>query len=572
MDSIQEETEQNEQPPQAVREEATRARRRLAISSIRTKTTLLTVCAIIAAMAVATLLGATAIRNIGTNDSRQMLLLLCEAGEKNLDYYFESVEQSVEMVAAYVEEDLNTVDREQLPDHLARVKGIFARMAHETNGVLTYYYRIDPEYSEEIKGFWFVNVGGQDFREHAVTDITRYDTEDTSALVWFTMPKSSGKPIWLPPYITDNLGARVISYNVPVYQNGQFVGVVGIEIDYSTMAEQVNSITLYDNGYAFINDDSGALIYHPRMDIATLPAQPAVPEGLLGEDTFVHYVFNGVEKQGVWLSLINGMRLNVAVPVSEINAGWLRWINQIILASIALLAVFVLVTMRFTGHITRPLRELTAMAEQVNAGDYDCTLDYKGRDEVGVLTSAFNRLISHLKTYISDLNDLAYADALTSAKNKGAFEIYTQKLQTQVQSAEEQPEFAVCIFDCNNLKLINDQFGHDKGDIYLNNGCAMIFAAFSHSPVFRIGGDEFAAILQNSDFRDRKSLLRTFDDACAARQGQAETLWDRVDIARGIAVYDPQTDKYVSDVVRRADKQMYQNKWKSKLAAGGTVR
>ena len=303
MDSIQEETEQNEQPPQAVREEATRARRRLAISSIRTKTTLLTVCAIIAAMAVATLLGATAIRNIGTNDSRQMLLLLCEAGEKNLDYYFESVEQSVEMVAAYVEEDLNTVDREQLPDHLARVKGIFARMAHETNGVLTYYYRIDPEYSEEIKGFWFVNVGGQDFREHAVTDITRYDTEDTSALVWFTMPKSSGKPIWLPPYITDNLGARVISYNVPVYQNGQFVGVVGIEIDYSTMAEQVDSIRLYSNGYAFLSNAQGELFYHPRIDVTQLTEEtiPPAPGGLVGDSTFVQYRFDGVEKTAAWL-------------------------------------------------------------------------------------------------------------------------------------------------------------------------------------------------------------------------------------------------------------------------------
>ena len=63
---------------------------------------------------------------------------------------------------------------------------------------------------------------------------------------------------------------RVISYNVPVYWNDRFVGVIGIEIDYSTMAEQVDHISLYDNGFAFINDAAGNLIYHPRIDVPSL--------------------------------------------------------------------------------------------------------------------------------------------------------------------------------------------------------------------------------------------------------------------------------------------------------------
>lgn len=54
--------------------------------------------------------------------------------------------------------------------------------------------------------------------------------------------------LWLPPYVTDNLDKRVISYNAPVYFGGRFVGVIGIEIDYSVLAEEVNHITLYENG------------------------------------------------------------------------------------------------------------------------------------------------------------------------------------------------------------------------------------------------------------------------------------------------------------------------------------
>ena len=535
------------------------------MTSIRTKTTLLTICEIVITITVATLLGITAIRNIGNKSSDQMLRLLCESGEKNLDYYFESVEQSVEMVSAYVESDFAGLTAKQLeeylPEHLENVKDIFTKMVYQTNGVLTYYYRIDPAFTKNAKGFWFVNLDGEAFIEHEVTDITLYDVEDTSALVWFTVPRSTGKPIWLPPYITDNLDVRVISYNTPIYLKDIFIGIIGIEIDYSTMAEQVDHITLYENGYAFINDSEGTIIYHPKMDVTTMAEHPKVPKGLLSNDAYIRYKFDGVEKQAVWLPLHNGMRLNVTVPVSEINADWHSWIYQITIVSIVLLAVFVIITFRFTGHITKPLHELTESAEQVNKGNYDCKLDYKGNDEVGILTKAFNNLISHLKVYISDLNDLAYADALTSVHNKGAFDKYTQNIQDQIDKNEKKPEFGIIIFDCNGLKTINDTYGHDKGNLYLKSACKLICDVFNHSPVFRIGGDEFTVILQNQDYHNRTELLKQFDKMSLETQTDAEDPWKPVNAARGLAVYDPSIDESINDVIRRADKLMYEDKW-----------
>ena len=546
------------------------------MTSIRTKTTLLTICEIVITITVATLLGITAIRNIGNKSSDQMLRLLCESGEKNLDYYFESVEQSVEMVSAYVESDLAGLTAKQLeeylPEHLENVKDIFTKMVYQTNGVLTYYYRIDPAFTKNAKGFWFVNLDGEAFIEHEVTDITLYDVEDTSALVWFTVPRSTGKPIWLPPYITDNLDVRVISYNTPIYLKDIFIGIIGIEIDYSTMAEQVDHITLYENGYAFINDSEGTIIYHPKMDVTTMAEHPKVPKGLLSNDAYIRYKFDGVEKQAVWLPLHNGMRLNVTVPVSEINADWHSWIYQITIVSIVLLAVFVIITFRFTGHITKPLHELTESAEQVNKGNYDCKLDYKGNDEVGILTKAFNNLISHLKVYISDLNDLAYADALTSVHNKGAFDKYTQNIQDQIDKNEKKPEFGIIIFDCNGLKTINDTYGHDKGNLYLKNTCQLICDVFNHSPVFRIGGDEFTVILQNQDYHNRTELLKQFDKMSLETQTDAEDPWKPVDAARGLAVYDPSIDESINDVIRRADKLMYEDKWIKKNSSNNRQR
>ena len=315
--------------------------------SLRTRITLVTVCLIVIAVGIVTTLGVLFIRKSERQETNQLLLLLCETGERNLDYYFNSVQKSVGKVSTFVEEDIDGLERDQLEGHVNRVRSYFEQLAYKTNGVLTYYYRIDPAVCDTVKGFWYTNVSGDGFEEHEPTDIERYDTEDTSALVWFTVPKHTGEPIWLPPYVTDNLDMRVISYNIPIYYRGVFVGVVGIEIDYTTMAEQVDSIRLYSNGYAFLSDGTGALFYHPRIDVTKLtPEQfPEIPQGLFSGDTFIRYTFDGVEKRGAWLSLGNGMRLVVAIPVDETDGDWQALIREIIIVSLGVLLVLSLFTM-----------------------------------------------------------------------------------------------------------------------------------------------------------------------------------------------------------------------------------
>ena len=536
------------------------------MKSIRSKITILTASAVVIAIIVAALLGTLAIRSMGNSNAERTLRLLCETGQKNLDAYFDSIEQSVETVSSFADGDLKGLEESALQAHVDRTRDIFARAANRTNGVLTYYYRIDPAVSDTVKGFWYTNLDGEGFTEHQVTDITLYDTEDTSALVWFTVPKATGRAIWLPPYVTDNLDVLVLSYNVPVYWQGTFVGVIGIEIDYSTMAGLVDNIRPYTSGYAFINDSEGIIIYHPQMTQEELESEnkKETPYGMLDESAIIHYTFNGVAKQASWLPLSNGMRLNVTVPVSEINEDWLRWIQEIVIALAVLLVFVVLAASLLSGHLTRPLRQLTKAAGEVNAGNYDVILENRTNDEVGILTGAFNKLISHLKGYIRNLNDLAYGDALTAVRNLGAFNLFLEDLKKDAGEGQELPPFAVCFFDCNDLKQINDQYGHDKGDLYLKSACATICRVFSHSPVFRIGGDEFATILRRGAYNRRDELIAQFDQCCFDLCAVGKKPWERIRVARGMAVYDPEKDRSVEDVVHRADSLMYENKREQK--------
>ena len=164
---------------------------------------------------------------------------------------------------------------------------------------------------------------------------------------------------------------------------------------------------------------------------------------------------------------------------------------------------------------------------------------------------------------VKDLNKKVFVDALTSVRNKGAFSEYIQKIQDRIDK-DEHPEFAIGIFDCNDLKKINDHYGHDKGDIYLKTACSLICRIFDHSPVFRIGGDEFSVILQNGDFSRRDELVADFEEKRIDICMNAEHKWDEIHIAVGISVYDPHHDSSVNDTIHRADKAMYENKRKIK--------
>lgn len=545
------------------KEAAMKPKSKLFQHSLRTAITFTMLCVIVASLAVTTLLSAVFIRRTESDKSDELLRMLCVSGQRSLDYYFNSVQNTVSKVTSYAEEDLNSVDsEEQLAAHIERTREYFGMMASKTQGVLTYYYRIDPSVSSAVKGYWYTNLTGQGFEEHEVTDITQYDVEDTTRLVWFTVPKHEGKPIWLPPYVTDNLGVRVISYDAPIFWKGQFIGVIGIEVDYSTMAEEINCIRLYESGYAFLSDDDGKFFYHPHIDVAKLSAESESEFTFRAEDenNVIRYRYLGEEKAAVWCTLSNGMRLSVTVPVSETQGDWKGLILHISLGAVVVLIAASLFMMYYTRRITKPLEQLTSAAEQVERGNYDCVLSYDEDDELGRLTRSFKNLSDTVKAHISDLHGQVFLDALTKVKNKGALQKQLNEIQKAIDSGAEKQAFAIGVFDCDNLKQINDRHGHEKGDIYLKKATHIICEVFKHSPVFRMGGDEFSVILKNEDYQNCDALLEQFDATAEQVNAAAAEPWEQVNLSKGFAFFNPSEDSAVTDVMQRADQLMYENK------------
>ncbi len=346
------------------------------------------------------------------------------------------------------------------------------------------------------------------------------------------------------------------------------IGGVGIEIDYSAMAKEVDSIKFYDNGYAFLSDAKGTLFYHPYLDVANMPSdvERQVPYNSKAEETSARYVYNGVLKKAVWLPLSNGMYLNITVPVDETEGEWRGLIVTILICAVIALIVSGVFLVFILGTITKPLEQLTVAANQVDKGNFDVYLPYDEDDEIGRLTKSFKKLSGNMKAHINALNEQVFIDSLTHVRNKGAFLIAIEELQEQINNGSIDPNFALGAFDCDCLKRINDEYGHDKGDIYLKKACRTISDVFKRSPVYRVGGDEFFIILKNEDFHNFNFLLERFDVVVDEINASAEDPWEQVWLSKGFAVYDPAKDNLVQKIMQRADKLMYENKRERKMA------
>ena len=155
---------------------------------------------------------------------------------------------------------------------------------------------------------------------------------------------------------------------------------------------------------------------------------------------------------------------------------------------------------------------------------------------------------------LSTANEMARRDELTGTKNKTAYHEMEKELQKLTKAGGDP--FGIVVCDINGLKHINDTEGHKAGDDYIKAACRLVCRIFHHSPVYRIGGDEFVAVLRGQDFANRESLVsglrRRVEENIRIGEGPV--------IASGLAEFQPYSDRSVEDVFNRADNQMYDEK------------
>ncbi len=167
---------------------------------------------------------------------------------------------------------------------------------------------------------------------------------------------------------------------------------------------------------------------------------------------------------------------------------------------------------------------------------------------------------------ISEISRAAYRDPLTGVGSKAAYEKAIQELAQEMQNGNR--DFAIAMVDVNNLKMINDTYGHKEGDAYIKGCVKIICEVFKHSPVYRVGGDEFVVLIRNEDFQMRRikkgQLATSFLDSYKQLDRQP---WERYSASAGLATCR-QDDETIEAIFDRADERMYQDKLEFKKKYG----
>ncbi|MDY6330786.1 MAG: diguanylate cyclase [Fibrobacter sp.] len=468
-----------------------------------------------------------------------------------LNYLFESHEKYTMAAAAGIYSQIKD-DSTFLtdPQNLSRnIDGIRERLKstiYNLSNTKSVFVVFNPDITHSSEGVYLVrNTADGLFENHATTNIKQFSPSDVEHVGWYYKPIMTGSPVWLPPYYNKNINAYIISYVIPMFLDNKEIGVAGIDIDFDQLTKQLSQVHFMQSGFAFLEDAEGTVVYHPTL-----------PNGL---------TFKPEEDQVKFsIPLYNGMTLVTVAPVLEINAQRDKHLRQSIIFILTLLIITTAITIFFSRSITKPLKELTKEAKKMITGDMNADFNIQQNDEIGELAKSFSAAKFHIIQHMKQMQGLAFLDSLTGVRNKMAYDNYIAELESRIENGEIK-SYGIAILDTNNLKEINDTYGHENGNTYLVNSCKLICQIFAHSPVFRIGGDEFLVVLTGKDLENHNELMSQLKESMDLTK-KASFPWKQISIACGLGIADYAKATTIADTFNKADKNMYINKREIKIA------
>ena len=169
-------------------------------------------------------------------------------------------------------------------------------------------------------------------------------------------------------------------------------------------------------------------------------------------------------------------------------------------------------------------------------------------------------LSRELRKYISDARSAAYIDSLSGLGNRNAYDKALKKFDARI--AEGSVSFSIAVFDINGLKEVNDNCGHEFGDLIITTVSDILKDCMNSDCLYRIGGDEFVAIKETDDSSAFEDVFK-FIDRRLDEMGNVLRIGEKevpLAVSKGAASYVKGTDLDCKSVFHRADEAMYADK------------
>lgn len=401
------------------------------MKSIKSKVTILIVlCSVISVMLCGTLSSFKSM-TVSNEDAEQIMSQTCKSSAQDLDLTLSKIEQSVDTLANITTasiEDFSRFkkDNAYVTEITKALEPIALQFANETEGALTYYIRYNPDFTEPTSGIFATkNAEDEPFEQLTPTDFSSYEPTDLEHVGWYYTPVNNGKPTWMDPYLNSNINVYMISYVVPIFIDGESVGIVGMDIDFSKLQTQIDAITAYDTGYAFLVNADNQIMHHKSLEYGTAlkDASSKLDEALVNNDNQykeISYTYNGEKMSGFYCVLQNGMKLVITVPNAELIANTTSIIKISLIAELVSILLSIVVGMLLSSKMVRPIKTMTRIIQK--QGDLDLKKDaqmdslVKMKDETGDMARAVNVMNEKLRAMVKLLEDTG-----TSVLNNSKF-------------------------------------------------------------------------------------------------------------------------------------------------------
>ena len=311
-------------------------------------------------------------------DSQQEMQLKCVSQSDELDTMMQNVSQSVEMVYSIAVAKLEhaasfRTSKDYVDTYTKQMLPILMQSAQNTKGALTAYIRYNPEFTEPTSGLFLTRDNSDsEFESVTPTDFSMYDPSDVEHVGWYYIPVQNGKETWMEPYLNSNIGVYMISYVIPIEVDGESIGIIGMDIDFSEFTDTIDSLSIFDSGYGFLVNESGKVMYHKDLEIGSNLAdadcglQSVVD--VLGidqtEETAVSYTYQGIDKVMYYKTLENGMKFVLTAPKTELKEKSRQLAKQIFggAAFAMILTIIIGTVLGFT--ITKPITQIDGIVKQ----------------------------------------------------------------------------------------------------------------------------------------------------------------------------------------------------------------
>ena len=477
--------------------------------------------------------------------TKEFVDITCSNEAAKINDIFGDIEKSVKIMESYVVSPFKSLDdvknRDTQNEIIQMADEMFVDVAINTDGAIAYYMRFAPEISDNTTGLFYSQLDkSKEYIRIEPTDLSLYDKSDTEHVGWYWQPYEAGCPIWMTPYYNQNSDILMISYIIPLYYDSQFIGIVGMDFDYTVLTERIHQIKIYENGFAHLELDGN--IIHNGNDSNLLDHSQITEEDYLQ----------------VTEELDNGMTLVLSAYYGDIRQIRHEIAYKILISVSLLTALFSLIVFFMVKKIVKPLKKLTDASIKLSNGDYDVEIIHGNTYEIQQLSTAFETMLLNLREHEKMQRRLAYRDSLTGLRNTTSYKDWVSDFEKK--SKNQDVSFGIVMLDLNYLKETNDTYGHNVGNTLIVTAAQIISDTFKRSPVFRIGGDEFLVILQNRDLEECDTLFEKFEAECVKSFVEVKDEKLPISIAKGFATFDPAKDSQFSDVFNRADNEMYQNK------------